>query len=307
MDPTHSPQNAFTVDVEDYFHVQSFAHNIDRSTWDSFPCRVVANTHAVLRLLDRAQARGTFFILGWVAERFPQLVRDIHSAGHEIGSHSYWHRLIYEMTPDEFRDDLRRAAEAIGAVTGERVVAFRAPCFSITRSSLWALDILAEEGYRYDSSIFPVYHDNYGIPDAERSPHRLNRASGALWEFPPSVFQFWKLNLPVAGGGYFRLYPWRLSQACLAHINRAQREPFMFYIHPWELDPDQPRLPAKLKSRFRHYQNLRTTVPKLERLLSKFRFGPLTASLNEYLSRADRAASQYEDPVPAEAGAVSRG
>lgn len=281
MNTDHSQLNAFTVDVEDYFQVQAFAGRISRSQWESYPSRVVENTHAVLRLLDRAQVPGTFFILGWVAERFPGLVRDIHTAGHEIGSHSYWHRLIYEMTPEEFRDDLRRSTEAIGSVTGEAVVSFRAPCFSITRESLWALDILAEEGYRYDSSVFPVYHDHYGIPNAEPFPHRIECRAGTLCEFPPSVYRFWTLNLPVAGGGYFRLYPAWFSIYCLDRINRGAGEPFMFYIHPWELDPDQPRLPASLKSRFRHYQNLRTTVKKLERLLGTFRFGTLTGSWSQ--------------------------
>ena len=290
--------NAFTVDVEDYFQVQAFAGRIDRARWDEYPSRVVSNTHKVLRLLDRAQVQGTFFILGWVAERFPELVRDIHAAGHEIGSHSYWHRLIYEMTPEEFRDDLRRAAAAIGSVTGMPVQSFRAPCFSITGKSLWALDILAEEGYRYDSSIFPVYHDHYGIPGAERFPHRIDRHGQSLWEFPPSVCPLGKLNLPVAGGGYFRLYPAWLSIYCLRRINRVGRQPFMFYIHPWELDPDQPPLPAGLKSRFRHYQNLRTTVPKLEKLLASCRFGTMRAALEE-CGLFDPSSSASVPPVEA--------
>jgi len=298
-DPPLPIENAFTVDVEDYFHVQAFAGTIDRQNWDQYACRVVANTHAVLKLLDRAQVRGTFFVLGWVAERYPQLVRDIKKSGHEIGSHSHAHRLIYEMTPDEFRDDLRRAGEAIGSITGERVTAFRAPCFSVTSRSLWALDILAEEGYRYDSSIFPVHHDNYGIPSAERFPHRITCARGDMWEFPPSVVKFWKFNLPVAGGGYFRLYPARFSLWCLKHINRVARQPFMFYIHPWELDPDQPRLPGSLRSRFRHYQNLSTTVSKLERLLKTFRFGSLSSSLERHWA-ANSARSEW--PVPATIG-----
>ncbi len=288
--------NAFTVDVEDYFQVQAFADVIDRKQWDEFPSRVVANTHAVLRLLDAAQVQGTFFILGWVAERFPQLVRDIHKSGHEIGSHSYWHRLIYEMTPDEFREDLRQSRDVLTSITGEPVVAFRAPCFSITLESLWALDVLASEGFRYDSSIFPIIHDNYGIPNAERFPHCVECPSGSLWEFPPSVVRLWKYNLPVAGGGYFRFYPALLSLACLGRVNRIAREPFMFYIHPWEVDPDQPRLPASLTSRFRHYQNLRTTTGKLQRLLKTFRFGSLQSALSEQQAANDSRT----------AGAISR-
>ncbi len=282
-------QNAFTVDVEDYFQVQAFAGTIDRKQWDQYPSRVVANTHAVLRLLDDAQTRGTFFILGWVAERFPQLVRDIRKSGHEIGSHSYWHRLIYEMTPDEFRDDVRRSTEVLSSITGERVTSFRAPCFSVTRSTLWALDILAEEGFLYDSSIFPIVHDKYGIPNAERFPHHIECSNGTLWEFPPSVVRIGKYNLPVAGGGYFRLYPARFSLACLGRVNRIARQPFMFYIHPWELDPDQPRLPGSWASRFRHYQNLGSTARKLRWLLKEFRFGTQSSALAEHQSVSDRA------------------
>ncbi len=263
--------NAFTVDVEDYFHVQAFADRIHPDSWDHYECRVVANTHKVLRILDEHQVLGTFFILGWVADRFPSLVRDIAKGGHEIGCHCYWHRLIYETTPEQFRTDLRQATEAIGSITGDAVTSFRAPCFSITEESLWALDILVEEGYRFDSSIFPVHHDNYGIPDAERFPHIITRSGGELYEFPPSVFRIGKYNLPVGGGGYFRLYPIRLSLYCLQAINKRYGQPFMFYIHPWELDPDQPRQPASWKSRFRHYQNLATTERKLHRLLESCR------------------------------------
>jgi len=275
----HDILNAFTVDVEDYYHVQSFADRIDPARWDDHESRVVANTHKVLRLLDDHQTRGTFFILGWVADRFPQLVRDIQHAGHEIGCHSYWHKLIYNMKPEDFRDDLRHARDLLQDITGEPVVAYRAPSFSITNGSLWALDILIEEGFQYDSSIFPIHHDNYGIPNAERFPHRIEKNGGGLWEFPPSVQRLLNLNVPIAGGGYFRLYPVRLSIRWLRRINRVHNQPFIFYVHPWELDPEQPRLPGSLKSRFRHYQNLRTTEPKLHRLLSAFRFGPMADSL----------------------------
>jgi len=285
-DPQPAITNAFTVDVEDYFHVQAFADRIPRDTWDDYESRVVANTHQVLRLLDQHQTRGTFFILGWVADRHPELVRDIQKSGHEIGCHSYWHRLIYDMTPEEFRDDLRRATEILSEITGEPITAFRAPCFSITDRSLWALDILIEEGYRFDSSIFPVHHDNYGIPNAERFPHTIERPAGSLFEFPPSVYRIGKFNLPIAGGGYFRLYPIRFSLHCLQSINRRYHQPFMFYIHPWELDPDQPRQPAGWKSRFRHYQNLNTTERKLHRLLDVCR-----------LSRAGDIA-QSAEPAP---------
>jgi polysaccharide deacetylase family protein (PEP-CTERM system associated) len=272
--------NAFTVDVEDYYHVQAFADRIDPRRWDDYESRVVANTHRILKILDDYRIRGTFFILGWVADRHPHLVRQIQQSGHEIGCHGFWHRLIYEMSPEEFRQDLLSGAKAVEAITAQRVVAFRAPSFSITEKSLWALDILIEEGFQYDSSIFPVHHDNYGIPNAERFPHRIHNNGKGLWEFPPSVHRFWKINVPIAGGGYFRLYPARLSIRWLGRINRVERQPFLFYIHPWELDPDQPRLPGSLRSRFRHYQNLRRTEKKLRRLLETFRFGTLTQALN---------------------------
>lgn len=272
--------NAFTVDVEDYFQVTAFADRIRPSEWDHFESRVVPNTRRILRLLDAHQVRGTFFILGWVADRYPELVRDIQRAGHELGCHSYWHRLVYDLTPDEFRDDLRRARNAIEDITGEPVVAYRAPSFSITARSLWALDILIEEGVRFDSSIFPIYHDRYGIPNAERFPHVITRTTGELMEFPPSVYRLPKLNLPVGGGGYFRLYPTQLTCRCLSRINRIERQPFMFYIHPWEFDPDQPRLAASRRSRLRHYVNLTKTEQRTTRLLRQFRFGSLTEALS---------------------------
>ncbi|HUG92487.1 MAG TPA: XrtA system polysaccharide deacetylase [Planctomycetaceae bacterium] len=276
--------NAFTVDVEDYFQVQAFAGRIDRRTWDDYPSRVVPNTHRVLKLLETHQVRGTFFVLGWVAERFPELVRDIQRAGHEIGCHTYWHRLIYEQTPEEFRDDLRRATRTLADITGESIVAFRAPCFSIVEKSLWAVDVLIDEGYQYDSSVFPVRHDTYGMPGAYRWPHMLHRTHGTLVEFPPSVRRMWKFNVPVAGGGYFRLLPLGFTSRSIEQINHDQRHPFMFYIHPWELDPDQPRLPApSWRSRFRHYQNLGSTESKLDRLLAGHKFGTLTEALPGHL------------------------
>jgi len=271
--------NVFTVDVEDYFQVGSFADRIDPQTWDQYESRVVANTRRTLRLLEDHGVRGTFFILGWVADRFPDLVREIHDAGHELGCHSFWHQLIYKMTPDEFREDLLMACKAVEETTGERVVTFRAPSFSITEKSLWALDILIEEGFKFDSSIFPVYHDTYGIPGAERFPHRIGKNGSSLWEFPPTVHQIGRFNIPVAGGGYFRLYPARLSIHWLRRINQQNKQPFVFYIHPWELDPDQPRLAAKLKSRFRHYQNLGSTERKLNRLLKAFQFTTMSEAI----------------------------
>jgi len=276
------PLNAFTVDVEDYYQVSAFSEQVDPKTWDDYESRVVENTHRILRMLDDHDIQATFFVLGWVADRHPRLVRDIQMSGHEIGVHSFWHRCVYDMTPDEFREDLLQSVKVVEEITGEPVKAYRAPSFSITADSLWALDVLAECGIQYDSSIFPVYHDTYGIPSAERFPHRIEREAGTLWEFPPSVYPLWKFNLPVSGGGYFRLYPSRMSLQWLQRINNTEQQPFLFYIHPWELDPDQPRLPGSLKSRFRHYQNLRSTAPKLERLLSTFQFGTLSQALEPF-------------------------
>lgn len=268
--------NAFTVDVEDYYHVSSFAERISPRQWDQYESRVVANTHRILDILDQYQVRATFFVLGWVADRYPELVRDIQCSGHEIGCHSFWHRLIYGMTPEEFGEDLDQGQKVLEEITGEAVTAYRAPSFSITARSLWALEMLVEAGFQYDSSIFPIYHDRYGIPEAQRFPSVLQLNGGDLWEFPPSVHRICGVNVPVSGGGYFRLLPLGLSMRWLRQINRREQYPFMFYIHPWEIDPDQPRLPASRRSRFRHYTNLATTEHKLRRLLENFRFGSLT-------------------------------
>lgn len=264
--------NVFSVDVEDYFHVQAFADRIRPAEWDQYESRVVSNTLRIVDLLDRRQTRGTFFILGWVAERFPELVKQIHSAGHEIGCHSYWHQLVFRQSPDEFRADVRRATDILEDIIAEPVTAYRAPSFSITSESLWALDILLEEGYRIDSSIFPVRHDTYGIPEVDPAPHAIHRTQGDLFEFPPAVRCKKFANIPVAGGGYFRIFPYRLTTHWLANVNRKERRPFVFYIHPWEVDPNQPRLKSGWKSRLRHYRNLHSTESKLDRLLQAFPF-----------------------------------
>jgi polysaccharide deacetylase family protein (PEP-CTERM system associated) len=268
--------NAFTVDVEDYFQVSAFERHIRREKWDHYESRVVRNTHRVLRMLNRRNVRATFFILGWVANRHPRLVREIHRDGHEIGSHSYWHRLVYEQTSEEFRADLRRSRDVLQDAIGEPVTAYRAPSFSITSASLWAIDILVEEGFEVDSSIFPIHHDRYGIPQAERKLHRLAASAGALWEFPPSVCRLLGLNVPVSGGGYFRLYPLWWTLFCVKKLQRAG-EPYMFYVHPWELDPEQPRLRLGSRiSRFRHHVNIARNERKLDALLRTVRFGRVT-------------------------------
>ncbi len=278
-----SPQphiNAFTVDVEDYFQVSGFERNVIRETWDGYESRVVANTQRILELLAEHQTLATFFVLGWVANRFPSLIREIQRAGHELGSHSYWHRLVYLLTPEQFREDLRNSKAAIEDACGASVSTYRAPSFSITRKSLWALEILAEEGFTTDSSMFPVQHDRYGIPGGRPEIHEIQTKSGPLTEYPLTVFRAGRYTLPVGGGGYFRLYPYWLTRNLLKSVNSRAQRPFSFYIHPWEVDPNQPRLSGgSHASRFRHYVNLRPTVAKLSKLLTEFRFGTMCQSI----------------------------
>ena len=275
-------RHAFTVDVEDYFQVSAFEGHIDRAAWGSYPSRVVANTRKLLALLQRHSVRGTFFVLGWVAERFPHLVREIQAGGHELGSHGYGHQTVYRLSPDEFRADLIRAKRALEEILGAAVTAYRAPSFSITQKSLWALPILAEEGFRYDSSIFPIYRRRYGIADAQPLIHPIDTPAGRLWEFPMSVAGFGRWNLPVGGGGYFRLYPLSWTLRLLSRVDRTHDRPFVFYLHPWELDPEQPRLRAGTRlSHLRHYVHLRSTAAKLERLLGHFSFAPLSEVIKE--------------------------
>jgi len=271
---TVSATNALTVDVEDYFHVAALAPNIHRDSWASRESRVVGNTQKLLAIFEQFDVRGTFFVLGWVAERHPQLVRDIAARGHEIACHGYSHRLVYEQSPEEFYAETLRAKNLLEEITGSAVVGYRAASYSIVRESLWALDILVELGFAYDSSIFPVRHDRYGIPNAERIPHRLATLNGkSIVEWPLATARILGCRLPVAGGGYFRLLPYWLSRWGLASINRRELQPFIFYLHPWEVDPEQPRVSASWLSRFRHYTNLGKCEERLRRLLGEFRFG----------------------------------
>jgi polysaccharide deacetylase family protein (PEP-CTERM system associated) len=264
--------NAMTVDVEDYFHVSVFDGILPRAQWDQMESRVVPNTERLLRILEDAGVRATFFVLGWAAERAPGLVRSIVSGGHEIASHGYGHRLVYDMTPAMFREDIRRSKAVIEDASGVAVQGYRAPSYSITPRSLWALDILIDEGFTYDTSIFPIHHDRYGIPVSPRHAYRLERSNGSIVEAPASTAQWGAFNFPVAGGGYFRILPYEWTRWGIERINRAEERPAIFYIHPWEIDPNQPRLPAGLLSTFRHYRNLDQTESRLRRLLSDFRF-----------------------------------
>jgi polysaccharide deacetylase family protein (PEP-CTERM system associated) len=280
--PVHVPGqgpviNAMTVDVEDYFHVSVFDGVVPRSRWDRLESRVCANTERLLAMFDDAHVRATFFVLGWVAERHPALVRRIAAEGHEIASHGFAHRLVYDQTPAAFRDDVTRAKAVLEEASGFEVVGFRAPSFSITPRSLWALDVLIEAGYRYDASVFPIRHDRYGIPVSARHPYRIEREGGDLIEVPASTARLFGVNLPVGGGGYFRMLPYAWTRWGLTRINNVEGRPAVFYLHPWELDPDQPRLSVGTLSRFRHYANLSATDERLARLLRDFAFGPMAA------------------------------
>jgi len=272
--------NAMTVDVEDYFQVSAFEHHVARSDWNRFESRVSRNTERLLEIFEQAGVTATFFVLGWVAERYPDLVRRIAAGGHEIASHGYAHRLVYEMTPSEFAEDVRRAKAVLESVSGSPVLGYRAPSYSISRESLWALDVLLAEGHVYDASIFPIHHDRYGIPDAPRHPYQIQRELGTLWELPGSTVRMGGQNLPIGGGGYFRLLPYAWTRRGIASVNAHEGKPVMFYLHPWEIDPDQPRVNASLLSRFRHYRNLSKTEPRLLRLLSEFAFGPAVSLLS---------------------------
>jgi len=272
--------NALTVDVEDYFHVAALAPSIHRDSWGSRESRVVDNTRKLMDIFGRFDARATFFVLGWVAERHPRLIRDIAASGHEIACHGYSHSLVYEQTPEVFREETLRSKNLLEDITGSAVIGYRAASYSIVRETLWALDILADLGFTYDSSIFPVRHDRYGIPDAARIPHRLLTPNKKdLVEWPLSTANVFGYRLPVAGGGYFRLLPYWLTRWGLASINRKEQRPFIFYLHPWEIDPGQPRVPAGWLSRFRHYTNLEKCEGRLQRLLGEFRFGTVKDSL----------------------------
>jgi polysaccharide deacetylase family protein (PEP-CTERM system associated) len=267
--------NAMTIDVEDYFQVSAFDDVVRREDWGARPSRVVSNTTRLLRIFDTHSVKATFFVLGWVADRFPGLVRDIAAAGHELASHGYSHRIVYSQTPSEFREDVRRAKATIETASGHLVAGYRAPSFSITKDSLWALDVLVEEGYKYDASIFPIRHDRYGIPDAPRHPHVLTRSGGSLTEVPGSTVRVLGSNLPVAGGGYFRILPYWWTRWGIGRLNAAEAQPAIFYLHPWEIDPGQPRLDAGWVSRFRHYRNLDKAEARLDQLLRDFRFARL--------------------------------
>jgi polysaccharide deacetylase family protein (PEP-CTERM system associated) len=266
--------NILSVDVEDYYQVSAFDKLVKRDDWGTIPGRVVANTRRLLDLFDQRRVKATFFVLGWVGKHYPGLVRNIVERGHEIACHSYWHRLIYELTPAEFRDDTKLARDVLEDAAGTAVTAYRAPTFSITARSEWALDILGELGFQIDSSVLPIHHDQYGMPAAQRYPHRIRRNGSELWEYPPTVACLGPWSVPVASGGSFRLIPLRLTQFCFRQVNAANQA-VMFDLHPWELDPRQPRIPRRPWQNWWQYVNLHKTERKLDLLLGDFKFGTL--------------------------------
>jgi polysaccharide deacetylase family protein (PEP-CTERM system associated) len=293
--PTATPVlNAFSVDVEDYFQVAALAPAIPVESWPTREYRVERNTEVILQLCEERKVRGTFFILGWVAEKSPHLVKRIADAGHEIACHGFSHQLIYRQTPEVFREETFRAKHFLEDVIGTAVTGYRAASFSITRDSLWALDVLIDAGFEYDSSVFPIRHDRYGIPGAAPEPGRIVAPSQrTLVEFPMSAATFFGVQVPVSGGGYFRILPYWVTRAGLKQINEQAGRPFTFYLHPWEVDPEQPRVKVSAFSRFRHYTNLHRCEARLRRVLGDFRFGTMRQVLEqrELLSSAKRHAT----------------
>jgi len=284
-----------SVDVEDYFQVEAFAGQVARESWDRWPSRVVANTQRVLDLFDSYQAKATFFFVGWVAARFPYLVREVQSRGHELACHSYWHRTVYSLTQQEFREDTRRAKRVIEDASGIAINGYRAPSWSITKDCLWALDILADERFTYDSSIYPIHHDLYGVPGAKRFPYTHQCGNGLeLREFPPATLRFLATNFPVAGGGYLRIFPSAYTELAFRRFEKNHGERLVVYLHPWELDPEQPRIRGPLKSRLRHYTNLGRMEARVKAILQRHKFVPFRDLIEGELEPATRGKSWEE-------------
>ena len=275
-------RNAFTVDVEEYFQVEAFSGIIKKKDWENYPRRAEGQTHRLLDILETHKVQGTFFVLGWLAERNPALIRGIHDAGHEIASHGFDHRMISKMTPEEFRKDIRRSKEVLEGITNSAVVGYRAPTFSILEKTAWAYEVLLQEGYRYSSSVFPIWHDRYGWPKFGNHPRRMaSNGNGEIWEIPMTVRSFGPLKIPFGGGGYLRSYPFFLTKA-LFRSHARNEKPAIVYIHPWELDPQHPKVPAPFLRRFRHHMG----IPKMERkligLLQSMKFGTLSQMLEVF-------------------------
>lgn len=265
------PINALTFDIEEYFQVSNFSKAIRREEWEKRGSRLSVGLNQILGILAEHNVKATFFVLGWIAERHPALIKKISYQGHEIGSHGYEHKLIYNQSYAEFEQDLKRSIKVIEGITGKKVLGFRAPSFSITKDSLWALEVLANNHLKYDASIFPILHHRYGIERAPRFPYRINNNGYSIIEYPCSTIKLLGRNIPFSGGGYLRLLPYKIIRKFIKEINR-QDKPVMVYIHPWEFDPHQPRIKTGLLNRFRHYHNLETTEVKLRKLLDDFAF-----------------------------------
>lgn len=273
-------QNALSVDVEDYFQVSALSPHIPRTEWERMPCRVERNVDRILELMDQAGARATFFTLGWIAERYPALVRRIAAAGHEVASHGYAHQRASEQTRGEFYEDVCKAKVILEDIAGMEVRGYRAPSFSIGEKNFWAFDCLLQAGYRYSSSIYPIRHDHYGMPEASRFPFE---PVPGLVEIPLTTARILGTNLPAAGGGYFRFLPYSISRGLIRHVNEADRQPALFYFHPWELDPGQPRVAGTtFKTRFRHYVNLHRMEARLRRLLADFRWNRVDETFSSH-------------------------
>lgn len=283
--------NALTIDVEEYFCYAYPDATLSYEHWDQMESRVVPQTLETLDILEAHDIRATFFVLGWVADREPFLTKEIRDRGHEIGSHGYSHELVYRQTPQGFRDDVQRSVDVIAEVTGETPVGYRAPSFSIVKDTIWALDILAELGFEFDASIYPIGHRHYGMPDARPHPHRL---ANGLWEFPPSTIPVAGMQLPFGGGGYLRLYPFAVTRWATHRINAADR-PAVIYVHPWELDPRPPAMRLGLVHRFQHTVNLHKTRPRLLHLCSEFEFAPMS----EVLARIEPEQAPSMSAAPA--------
>lgn len=278
--------NALTIDVEDWFHVHAFTSEFPVSTWESQRARVLRNTIKTLEILKENDTLATFFILGWVAEKHPEVVSMIHEQGHEIASHSQYHRLVYDMDRDEFKRDLQQSLLHIEQAADVTVKGYRAPCFSIKPEIPWVWEVLSECGIEYDSSVFPVKHDTYGTPSAPRFAYKVEPAERmSILEVPPSTVRILGMNVPMAGGGYLRMFPYWFTRRSIRSIN-AEGHPAVIYFHPWELDPDQTRVKTNLKSRLRHYTNLRLFESKLRRLLAEFRFSTLSSVFERSICRA---------------------
>ena len=273
---TSSPsrRHAMTIDVEDYFHVSAFAKAIKPSEWDNWPSRVEHNTRSLLELFAEQNVKATFFVLGWVTERFPNLVKEIDEQGHEIASHGYSHQLVYNQSPEVFREETAKSKQLLEDIIQRPVVGYRAASYSITEKSFWALDILAELGFTWDSSIFPVHHDRYGVAGSPTQPYTIYTPSGAtLLEFPLTTAHVLGMPIPAAGGGYFRQYPYALSKWLFKTASENGEKSLIFYLHPWEIDPEQPRIPdAGWLSNFRHYTNLSRCNSRLRSMLQDFEF-----------------------------------